>query len=83
MIYIANITPRPLFLDVSLQNPVERFTRHLASEHEEYLNLAIRPYQRRIDDAESLGHKRKPCAEVGDAVGGILGGLATALAVSR
>lgn len=75
----CRLTPRPLFLDVSLQNPVERFARHLAGKHEEDLNLAVGPYQRRIDDAQSLGHESKPCAEVGDAVCGILGALAELL----
>jgi hypothetical protein len=69
-------TARSLFLDISLQHPIERLTRHLAGEHETYLNLAVRPYQRRIDYTEPLRDKCKPCAYIRDAIRRVLGALA-------
>lgn len=38
----------PLLLDVSFKQPIERFTAHLAGEHEQYLDLACTPYQRGV-----------------------------------
>jgi hypothetical protein len=57
-------TSGPLFLDVALQDPVERFTGHLTGEHESDLNLAVAPYQRRVDYTESLGNEGQPCTQV-------------------
>jgi hypothetical protein len=44
-------TQRPLFLDVALQDPIERLTGHLACKHQANLNFAVAPYQRCIDYA--------------------------------
>jgi hypothetical protein len=44
-------TQRPIFLDVALQDPVERLTSHLARKHQANLNLTVAPYQRCIDYA--------------------------------
>lgn len=71
---MIRLTPRPLLLDVPLQDPVQRLARHLPREHQHDLNLAVGPYQRRVDDAEGLRHEREPGAEVREAVGGVLTG---------
>lgn len=44
-------TPRPLLFDISLEDPIEGLARHLAGEHEDDLDLAVGPYQGRVDDA--------------------------------
>lgn len=69
-------TPRSLLLDPALQAPVEAFTRHLTSKHHHNLDLAIAPYQGRVDDAEALRDESEPCAEERDAVGWVLQVLA-------
>jgi hypothetical protein len=65
-------TTWPLFLEMALQDPVDGFTSHLTRKHQPNFNLAIAPYQCRIDECECLRYEGQPCAQVGDGVGGVL-----------
>ena len=66
-------TFRPLLLDQSFQQEVERLAPHLPGKHQEYLHFARRPYQGHVDDAQGLRSEREPGAEVGYGVVGVLG----------
>ena len=69
---LGNHTGRPLFLDQPFQREIQHFTTELAEAHEHDLGLARRPYQSRVDDAESLRDEGEPGAEIGNWVVGIL-----------
>ena len=58
----------------SFQEEIKRFATQLSGEHEEDLDLARRPDERHVDYAERLGDEGEPGAEVGEGVGGVLGG---------
>jgi hypothetical protein len=66
------LTGRSFFLDIAFQAPIECLTRHLTREHEAYFNLAVRPYQRRVHNAETLRHEGKPRAQVRETVGRVI-----------
>ena len=65
-------TFRPLLLDRSLEQEIQRLTAHLADEHQKDLDFAAGPYQRHVNNAESLRYKGEPGAEVGEVVGRVL-----------
>ena len=46
----------------------------MSAEHEENFDLARRPDERHVDYAERLGDEGEPGAQVGERVGGVLGG---------
>ena len=46
----------------------------MSGKHEEDFDLARRPDEGHVDYAERLGDEGEPGAEVGEGVGGVLGG---------
>ena len=76
--FVGNVhvfTSRSLLLYNPLKREIQRLAAHLPGEHEQDFDLARRPYQRYVGDAEALGHESEPGAEVGEAVSGVLWGL--------
>ena len=69
---LGNHTRRPLFLDQPFQREIQHLTPELAKPHEHDLGFAGRPYESRVDNAESLRGEGKPGAEIGNRVVGIL-----------
>ena len=65
-------TKRSLLLDQPLQDPIDGFTSHLASKHEQDLGLPRAPYQSGIGDTQCLWHKGQPSTRVREGVVWIL-----------